>query len=184
MLLIGNNYSIGELPDGGYICSQCDNNFITYSSARKHMLYHSQENQAFKCENEACQSTFQYQKGLVRHMRRIHKDYVIKSSDFHIQEHKQVIVKHPEPARSKGEEVFTKDFLDLIERTTNTIIPKEEAEEGEVLTKPRKLYDESDPLYQDTAADITLTTDDNKIRELLVKEDAVKKIHDDWAEIW
>ena len=97
------------------------------------MVNHSQENQAFKCKNETCHKTFRYKRGLTTHMRRIHKDHMIKSKGFHIQEHKQLVVRHPKSVRLKEDEVLTNEFSEYEE---NYVVSKEEADKGELFTRP------------------------------------------------
>ena len=81
------------------------------------------------------------------------------------------------------QDVLTSAFLKAYERAKCHVLQEDQAEEGELLSKPRTLCDKDN---QNTAGGENFKSedkqDDNKISKLLAREEAIKNIVDDWSE--
>ena len=170
--------SIAKNSDGNYSCTQCNKTFKRSRSAKRHIGYHSQ---AFKCKKETCNLTFKHATNLARHMGKDHKEYFISKKYFHGKKKKQHLVSTWEVEQ----DVWTSDFLKAYERAKCSDLKEELAEEGQLLSKPRTLFDEDNP--NKTAGKNFPSEekpDDEKISQLVARKEAIKRIVNDWDEVW
>ena len=170
--------SIAKNSDGNYSCTQCNKTFKRSRSAKRHIGYHSQ---AFKCKKETCNLTFKHATNLARHMGKDHKEYFISKKYFHGKNKKQHLVSTWEVEQ----DVWTSDFLKAYERAKCSGLKEELTEEGQLLSKPRTLFDEDNP-YKTAGQNFPSEDkpEDDKISQLVARKEAIKRIVDDWDEVW